>query len=113
MVGVRRFALQSPQSRIHLTKSTSSDLSLSSNTSLDNINIKILNAGAWARSREKTKVSLPRELEEIIPEVEDFYKKQHSGRKLTWVHSWSTGTVSTALRRSVFVSHENLDNVCQ
>ncbi|KAH7699747.1 Cullin, partial [Aphelenchoides avenae] len=65
-------------------------------TMADYINIKILNAGAWSRSREKAKVSLPRELEEIVPEVEDFYKKQHSGRKLTWVHSWSTGTITFA-----------------
>jgi cullin-5 len=50
----------------------------------DAINIKILNAGAWARGSERVSVSLPIELEDYIPEVEDFYKKKHSGRKLQW-----------------------------
>lgn len=39
-------------------------------------------------------VSLPLELEDYIPEVEDFYKKKHSGRKLQWYHHMSNGTVS-------------------
>lgn len=50
----------------------------------DAINIKILNAGAWARGSERVTVSLPVELEDYIPEVEEFYKKKHSGRKLQW-----------------------------
>lgn len=41
----------------------------------DSVNIKILNAGAWSRSSEKVFVSLPTELEDLIPEVEEFYKK--------------------------------------
>lgn len=60
----------------------------------DSINIKILNAGAWARSSERVSVSLPLELEDYIPEVEEFYKKKHSGRKLQWHHHMSNGTVS-------------------
>lgn len=60
----------------------------------DSINIKILNAGAWARGSERVTVSLPMELEDYIPEVEDFYKKKHSGRKLQWYHHMSNGTVS-------------------
>lgn len=59
----------------------------------DSINIKILNAGAWARGSERVTVSLPMELEDYIPEVEDFYKKKHSGRKLQWYHHMSNGTV--------------------
>ena len=39
-------------------------------------------------------MSLPLELEDYIPEVEDFYKKKHSGRKLQWHHHMSNGTVS-------------------
>ena len=39
-------------------------------------------------------MSLPLELEDYIPEVEDFYKKMHSGRKLQWHHHMSNGTVS-------------------
>ena len=63
----------------------------------DSINIKILNAGAWARGSERVTVSLPLELEDYIPEVEDFYKKKHSGRKLQWYHHMSNGTVSIHL----------------
>ncbi|PWA24401.1 hypothetical protein CCH79_00011881 [Gambusia affinis] len=62
----------------------------------DSVNIKILNAGAWSRSSEKVFVSLPTELEDLIPEVEDFYKKNHSGRKLHWHHLMSNGIVSAA-----------------
>ncbi|PIO68065.1 cullin family protein, partial [Teladorsagia circumcincta] len=60
------------------------------------INIKILNGGAWGRGgvgAERVRVSLPRELEEFVPEVEAFYKKHHNGRKLNWMHHWSSGTI--------------------
>ncbi|XP_073989349.1 cullin 5 isoform X1 [Rhodnius prolixus] len=60
----------------------------------ESINIKILNAGAWARGSERVTVSLPLELEDYIPEVEDFYKKKHSGRKLQWYHHMSNGTIT-------------------
>jgi cullin-5 len=63
----------------------------------DSINIKILNAGAWARGSERVQVSLPLEMEDIIPEVEEFYRKQHNGRKLQWYHHMSNGTVCTLL----------------
>ncbi|CAB1352311.1 unnamed protein product [Coregonus sp. 'balchen'] len=62
--------------------------------SADSVNIKILNAGAWSRSSEKVFVSLPTELEDLIPEVEDFYKKNHSGRKLHWHHLMSNGIIT-------------------
>lgn len=57
------------------------------------IALKILNTGAWGRGRERSHVSLPRELEDFIPEVEEFYKKQHTGRKLNWTHNLSSGNV--------------------
>jgi hypothetical protein len=57
-----------------------------------------LNAGAWARGSERVTVSLPLELEDYIPEVEDFYKKKHSGRKLQWYHHMSNGTVCIVCR---------------
>ncbi|KAK8389901.1 hypothetical protein O3P69_012829 [Scylla paramamosain] len=60
----------------------------------DNLNIKILNAGAWARGSDRVAVSLPMELEDFIPEVEDFYRKKHSGRKLQWHHHMSNGTIT-------------------
>ncbi len=74
----------------HLTAQTSKQ-SLS-----DVVSIKILNQGAWARSYERQPVSLPRELEDFIPEVEDFYKSKHSGRKLQWHHHMSNGTITFA-----------------
>ena len=60
----------------------------------DSINIKILNAGAWARSADRVMVTLPRELEDYIPQVEEFYRVKHSGRKLQWHHHMSNGIVS-------------------
>ncbi|KAI1294911.1 Cullin-5 [Halotydeus destructor] len=60
----------------------------------DSINIKILNAGAWGRGSERVQVSLPLELEDIIPEVEEFYRSKHSGRKLQWYHHMSNGTIT-------------------
>ncbi|MCP9262715.1 Cullin-5 [Dirofilaria immitis] len=70
--------------------------SLASNNSCvaDSVSIKVLNAGAWSRgSADRMQVQMPRELEDFIPEVEDFYRKQHSGRKLQWHHHWSHGTI--------------------
>ena len=61
----------------------------------DCVNIKILNAGAWSRSSDKVTVTLPPELEDYIPEVDKFYRNEHSGRKLTWHHLMSSGVVSS------------------
>ncbi|KAK3740407.1 hypothetical protein QZH41_009466, partial [Actinostola sp. cb2023] len=60
----------------------------------DSINIKILNAGAWSRASERIPVSLPTDLEDCIPEVEEFYRKNHSGRKLQWHHLMSNGVIT-------------------
>lgn len=60
----------------------------------DSINIKILNAGAWSRGSERFAITLPTELEDLIPQVEDYYKKKYNGRKLQWHHALSTGVVS-------------------
>ena len=59
------------------------------------VNMKVLNAGAWSRSSERVPVSLPTELEDFIPGVEEFYRKKHNGRKLHWHHIMSNGVVST------------------
>ncbi len=67
---------------------------LNNNTLADCVNIKVLNAGAWSRSSDKVSVTLPPELEDYIPEVDKFYKSEHSGRKLTWHHMMSSGVVS-------------------
>lgn len=34
------------------------------------------------------------ELEDFIPDIEDFYRKKHSGRKLQWHHHMSNGTIT-------------------
>ncbi|ELT89017.1 hypothetical protein CAPTEDRAFT_219953 [Capitella teleta] len=60
----------------------------------DSINIKILNAGAWARSSDRISVTLPMELEDYIPQVEEFYRHKHSGRKLQWHHLMSNGIIT-------------------
>ena len=59
----------------------------------DLVNIKVLNAGAWSRSSERVPVTLPRELEDFIPDVEQFYRERHQGRKLHWHHILSNGVV--------------------
>lgn len=56
--------------------------------------IKVLKAGSWSRKTEKIPVSLPSMLEDFISDVEEFYKRQHNGRKLTWNHLMSHGVVS-------------------
>ncbi|CAH3164208.1 unnamed protein product, partial [Porites evermanni] len=35
-------------------------------------------------------------LEDYIPEVEEFYRKNHSGRKLQWHHLMSNGVITFA-----------------
>jgi cullin-5 len=57
------------------------------------LSIKVLNSGSWSRSSERVPVSLPLELDDYIPDVEEFYKAQHCGRKLTWHHLMSNGVI--------------------
>lgn len=68
----------------------------------DSVNIKILNAGAWSRASERIPVSLPTELEDYIPGVEEFYRKNHSGRKLQWHHLMSNGVITFANKSGRF-----------
>ncbi|CAG0886196.1 unnamed protein product [Cyprideis torosa] len=58
------------------------------------INIKILNAGAWFGAGDRISVTLPHELEDYVPEVEKFYMERHHGRKLNWYHHASNGTIT-------------------
>ncbi|VDK66123.1 unnamed protein product [Onchocerca ochengi] len=77
-----------------LNNAFKSSIASNNNWIADSISIKVLNAGAWSRgAADRTQVQMPRELEDFIPEVEDFYRKQHSGRKLQWHHHWSHGTI--------------------
>ncbi|GMT10094.1 hypothetical protein PFISCL1PPCAC_1391, partial [Pristionchus fissidentatus] len=64
----------------------------------DIINVKVLNTGAWGKGGERIHVSLPRELEELIPPVEGFYGKMYNGRKLHWLHHWSTAAMNFKTR---------------
>ena len=59
----------------------------------DLIIVKRLNTSAWSRVYEKVNVSLPLEIEEIMPKIETFYKKKHNGRNLLWYHQFSSGVV--------------------
>lgn len=73
------------------------------NSSLaDCINIKILNAGAWSRSSDKVSATLPPGLEDYIPEVEKFYRNEHSGRKLTFHHLMSSGVINFCTKLGKF-----------
>jgi cullin-5 len=58
--------------------------------------LKILNAGAWSRGRDKCHISFPSEIDDLIPEMEEFYKTKHVGRKLNWAHNWSSAVVTFA-----------------
>ena len=58
------------------------------------VNLNILNASAWARSSARVPVTLPTEIAENIPPLEEFYTKRHNGRKLQWYHVMSNGTIN-------------------
>lgn len=60
----------------------------------DAVNIKVLNSGSWARGTDVIPVSLPIELEDLIPEVEEFHRQKYNGRKLQWHHHMANGTVT-------------------
>ncbi|OTF73852.1 hypothetical protein BLA29_013350, partial [Euroglyphus maynei] len=60
----------------------------------DLINVKILNSSTWSRNMEKENVSLPSEIEELLPKIESFYKNKHNGRNLFWHHQFSYGIVT-------------------
>ncbi len=64
------------------------------NSYLDSFSFKILSAAAWPHPGDKIDVSLPAQIEDVLPEIEEFYKKKHSGRKLTWYHAVSNGQVN-------------------
>jgi cullin-5 len=69
-------------------------LKAQANDVADIVTLKVLNAGAWSRGSERTVVSLPMELEDFIPEVEEFYRQKHNGRKLQWHHHMSNGVIT-------------------
>ena len=66
------------------------------------VNVKILNGGAWGRASERISVSLPSALEDCMSNVEDYYRNKHRGRKLQWNNLMSNGTVC-ALQSCVMI----------
>ncbi|VDP42965.1 unnamed protein product [Schistosoma curassoni] len=71
---------------------------ISNNTpslNLDIITIKILSGGAWLlRPQPQSSISLPAELEDFLPQIEDFYRQKHQGRSLLWQHHLSHGVLA-------------------
>ncbi|TNN11332.1 Cullin-5 [Schistosoma japonicum] len=62
---------------------------------LDIITIKILSGGAWLlRPQPQSSISLPAELEDFLPHIEDFYRQKHQGRSLLWQHHLSHGVLA-------------------
>ncbi|KAF6020780.1 CUL2 [Bugula neritina] len=62
-------------------------------TPLDHsFSILVLQAGAWPISSQKIpRFQLPSELEGSVQAFEKFYETRFNGRKLSWVHGYSTG----------------------
>ena len=54
----------------------------------------VLSAGAWVRGLSRFPIQLPHEIEEKLGSVEEFYKEQHSGRKLNFHPLLSHGTLT-------------------
>ncbi|ESP02261.1 hypothetical protein LOTGIDRAFT_207667 [Lottia gigantea] len=56
-----------------------------------NLNILILQAGAWPLGQNILTFHFPSELEKSIKRFEGFYNSKFSGRKLSWMHNFCTG----------------------
>lgn len=87
---------------VELNKTLSADIRaslLDTHGSLaDLINVKVLNTGAWGKGGERIHVSLPHECDELIAPVEGYYGKMYNGRKLHWLHHWSTAAMNFKTR---------------
>ena len=56
--------------------------------------VRILQQGAWPLNQTGlSPLNIPVELEKTVHMYENFYSKQFSGRKLTWLHHLSNGDV--------------------
>ncbi|KAM7539100.1 hypothetical protein Aperf_G00000049573 [Anoplocephala perfoliata] len=59
------------------------------------VSIKILSSGTWLpRSLPKLSVALPPELEDFIPQIEEFYGRKYQGRQLIWQYHLSHGLLA-------------------
>jgi cullin-5 len=59
---------------------------------VDMMSLKVLNIGAWGKSR-CSHITLPGEIEECSNDVEECYKRMHVGRKLYWSAHMSSATI--------------------
>eukprot|EP00667_Euglena_gracilis_P003843 EG_transcript_3858 len=55
----------------------------------------VLTSGSWPLNSPKTPFPLPKEIERRQQLFDDFYRTEHSGRKLAWLHQHSTGILKT------------------
>ncbi|KAL3319873.1 Cullin-5 [Cichlidogyrus casuarinus] len=62
----------------------------------DLISLKILTSAAWVPppAQQKSSLALPLELEDFIPQIEQFYRDRHNGRKLIWQYHLSHGIIA-------------------
>ncbi|KAJ7081972.1 Cullin family-domain-containing protein [Mycena crocata] len=58
------------------------------------LSVMVLKQGAWPYSDQATKIALPPSMQAELDAFEKFYKKKHTGRKLTWQFSVATVTMS-------------------
>ncbi|KAJ3385286.1 Cullin-2 [Lobulomyces angularis] len=59
----------------------------------DGFSVCVLTSGSWPISGNVINFQLPIELEKSIEKFTKFYLRQHSGRKLTWLHQFSKGDI--------------------
>ena len=60
----------------------------------NDVNFNVFSSCAWARRSDRLPVTLPTEIAENIPHMEEYYTKQFNGRKLQWYHMMSNGTIN-------------------
>jgi cullin-5 len=60
---------------------------------VDMMSLKILNVGAWGKSRY-INLTMPREIEDCSNEIQECYKRMHVGRKLYWSSHMSSAAIT-------------------
>jgi len=73
----------------HCVSSTAGKMSLG-------FNIMVLSHGSWPFQQGNTEFNLPPELRVPYDRFTEFYDKQHSGRKLSWLYNSSKGEIVTS-----------------
>ncbi len=66
--------------------------------------MRVLQQGAWPLSQTgPSQLNVPQELEKTVQMYEEFYGKQFSGRKLTWLHHLSNGDVKLGYLAKAYI----------